>query len=51
MLNSMTFKSFSAGGFLALAIAAYVLVGPNEGMLSGPKTVSLLLQSLPLVSF
>ena len=34
MLNSMTFKSFSAGGFLALAIAAYVVVGPNEDMLS-----------------
>ena len=51
MLNSMTFKSISAGGFLAVAIAAYVIVGPNEGLLSGPKTVSLLLQSLPLISF
>ena len=51
MLNSMTFKSFSASSFLALAIAAYVMVGPNEGMLSGPKTVSLLLQSFPLISF
>jgi len=51
MLHSMTLKSFSAGGFLALAIAAYVIVGPNEGMLSGPQTVSLFLQSLPLVSF
>ena len=51
MLHSMTLKSFSAGGFLALAIAAYVMVGPNEGMLSGPQTVSLFLQSLPLVSF
>lgn len=51
MLNLMTVKSFSAGGFLALAIIAYVMVGPNEGMLSGPKTVSLLLQSFPLISF
>ena len=51
MLNSLTLKTFSAGGFLALAIAAYVMVGPNEGMLSGPSTVSLLLHSLPLVSF
>lgn len=51
MLNSTTFRSLSAGGFLALAIAAYVTVGPNEGMLSGPNTVSLLLNSLPLINF
>ena len=51
MMNSTTVKSLSAGGFLALAIAAYVFVSPNEGMLSGPSTVSLLLHSLPLVSF
>ena len=51
MLNSTTVRSFSAAGFLALAIAAYVMIGPNEGMLSGPKTVSLLLQSFPLVNF
>ena len=51
MLNSMTFKSLSAGGFLALAIAAYVAVAPNEGMLSGPNTISLLLHSLPLINF
>ena len=51
MFKSMTFRSFSAGGFLALAIAAYIMVGPNDGMLSGPKTVSLLLQSFPLINF
>ncbi len=51
MLHSMTFKSISASGFLAVAIAAYVLVGPNEGLFSGPQTVSLLLQSIPLISF
>lgn len=51
MLNSMTFKSLSAGGFLAFAIAAYLMVGPNEGLLSGPSTVSLLLHSLPLINF
>ena len=51
MLNSMTLKSLSAASFLAAAIAAYIIVGPEEGMLSGPKTVSLLLHSLPLVNF
>ncbi|NQW22660.1 MAG: hypothetical protein HQ475_04350 [SAR202 cluster bacterium] len=51
MHNSMTFRSLSVSGFLAAAIAAYIMVGPDEGMLSGPKTVSLLLQSLPIFNF
>ena len=51
MLNSTVFRSLTAGGFLALAVAAYVLTSPNEGLLSGPNTISALLHSLPLVSF
>ncbi len=51
MLQSATFSSFSVAGFMALAIAVYVMSSPNEGLLSGPSTISALLQSLPIVSF
>ncbi len=51
MLQSSIFKSLSVALFLALAIAVYVMSSPNEGLLSGPSTISTLLQSLPMVSF
>ena len=51
MLSSMTIKSLSVAGFLAAAIAAYIIVAPDEGMLSGPKTVSTLLHSFSNINF
>ncbi len=37
MLNSMTVRSFSAAGFLAFAIAAYVMIGPNESSIPSKR--------------
>ena len=51
MFQSTAFKSLSVAGFLAVAIAVYIVYSPNEGLLSGPSTVSTLLHSLPIVSF
>ena len=51
MLQSNIFRSLSVAGFLALAIAIYVMSSPNEGLLSGQSTVSTLLQSIHIVSF
>ena len=44
-------KMLAAAGFLAIAITSYVLVGPEEGMLSGPGTISLVLNSFPMINF
>ena len=51
MFQSTTFKSLSVAGLLAVSIAVYIVYSPNEGLLSGPSTVSALLHSLPIVSF
>ena len=44
-------KLVTVAGFLAIALTIYILVGPEEGMLSGPGTVSSLLKSAPMINF
>lgn len=51
MLHSMTFRTLSTAGLLALAVSVYVMSGPNDGLLAGPGRVSALLHSLSIVGF
>ena len=43
-------KMATAAGFLAFAFTIYILVGPEDGMISGPGTVSSLLKSAPIIN-
>ena len=39
-----------AAGILAIAVAAYVIAGPEDGMVSGQTTVLQLLHSFPIIN-
>ncbi len=44
-------KFLKVAGFLAIAITAYIMTGPEDGMISGPSTVSMVLHSFPIINF